>query len=111
MKRLSILFLVIIITGCTSTVGNMLENKYRQQDLSNGFLVTQGMSKKAIIKIMGQPAKDEAREEVSEWYYCKQDDKADEFLAIVFMNNKVIAKKSYVVAYDDANGISSCENF
>jgi hypothetical protein len=104
--------LSLFFSGCSSApVSVPFKDQSLKQDLSKGFLITPGMTMDATIKIMGRPAKDEYNDNVSEWHYCKTNSVADEFLAIYFIDNKVIAKKNYTVTYADVEAYGSCEIF
>ena len=64
------------------------------QNLSQSSKVKAGMTTDEVRDIMGEPIVSELDRNVEEWHYCSTGRK-DRFLAIFFVDNKLVAKKFY----------------
>jgi len=88
------------------------------QNLSQSSKVQAGMTKNEVRDIMDEPILTELDRGVEEWHYCRSDNHPpkDRFLAIYFIDNKVIAKIFYTrwksnifdLKFDN---MGSCEHF
>ena len=67
------------------------------QNLSQSSKVKAGMTIDEVRVIMGEPVISELDRNVEEWHYCKTARlyTKDEFLAVFFVDNKLVAKKFY----------------
>ena len=85
------------------------------QNLSQSSKVTAGMTTDEVRDKMGdEPIMTELDRNVEEWHYCRSDDfpAKDRFLAIYFVDNKVIAKKFYSREKGSTVEVyGSCEHF
>ena len=86
------------------------------QDLSLAGKIRAGMTTDEVIKIMGEPIISELENNVEEWNYCKTGEllkfERDTFVALFFVDNKLIAKQHYSTSYDGGGaGFGSCEKF
>lgn len=96
MKKILFVSIVFLMVGCITT-----------NNLSSSYKLTRGMSKDDIISILGPPVKSDFYKDIDEWHYCSTGFSSDTYLALFFLNDTLIAKKSY-----DVYGMSgSCENF
>ena len=81
------------------------------QDISLAGKIRAGMTTDEVIKIMGEPIISELENNVEEWHYCRTGAllkmTKDTFMALYFLENKLIAKEYYVAI----EGYGSCENF
>ena len=68
---------------------------YTTQNLSKSSKVQAGMTTDGVLKIMGEPVISELDRNVEEWHYCRTGSK-DRFLAMFFVDNKLVAKKYYL---------------
>ena len=68
---------------------------YTSQNLSKSSRVQAGMSTDEVLKIMGEPVISELDRNVEEWHYCRTGSK-DRFLAMFFVDSRLIAKKYYL---------------
>ena len=107
MKKLLLLFMVgSLFQGCT-----VLNVPWVIQDLSHTGEIRAGMTTDEVIKIMGEPIISELENNVEEWHYCRTGAllkmTKDTFVALYFLENKLIAKEHYVTI----EGYGSCENF
>ena len=68
------------------------------QDLSVSSNVKAGMTTDEVRNILGEPVISELDRNVEEWHYCKTEifNYNDEFLAVFFVDNKLVAKKFYI---------------
>ena len=83
-----------------------------QQNLSQSYRLHDGMTKSEVEAIMGAPIKSDFYKSVEEWHYCNTGQMADEFIALFFYENNLIAKKNYTVTTADTRGVyGSCEKF
>ena len=73
----------------------LLMHCYTHQNLSTSGKVRSGMTPNEVLKIMGEPVMTELDRNVEEWHYCRYVVNKDRYLAIFFVNNKVIAKTFY----------------
>ena len=105
MKKLTV---ISIILGLSALVGCGT-----QQKLDNSMMISPGMTKQQVVNTMGaNPVKTEFDGSLEEWHYCNTGSKADEFVAVYFVDGTVIAMKPYTVTLRDANGATgSCEKF
>ena len=107
MKKL-ILILIIgsLFMGCAG-----VEIPFVSQDISLAGKIRAGMTTDEVIKIMGEPIISELENNVEEWHYCRTGAllkmTKDTFVALYFLENKLIAKEHYVTI----EGYGSCENF
>ena len=65
------------------------------QNLSQSSKVQAGMTTDGVLKIMGEPVMSELDRNVEEWHYCRTGSR-DKFLAIFFVDSRLIAKKYYL---------------
>ena len=94
---------------------NVKEKFTTMHNLSLSSKVTGGMTPDEVRDIMmDEPILAELDRNVEEWHYCRSDDfpAKDRFLAIYFVDNKVIAKKFYSREKGSTVGVyGSCEHF
>ena len=86
MKRI---ILIILITLFLFSCGTNLKNAYK---------LSPGMTKNEVIAILGAPAVNDFDRNVEEWHYCNY---MGNFIALYFVDGKLIAKTSYSVSEDD----------
>ena len=77
------------------------------QSLSQSSKVKAGMTTDEVRDIMGEPVMTELDRDVEEWHYCRYVINKDRYLAIFFVDNKVIAKTFYT----QNEGIGDCSLF
>jgi len=65
------------------------------QSLSQSSKVKAGMTTDEVRDIMGEPVISELDRNVEEWHFCRTGSK-DRFLAMFFVDNKLVAKKYYL---------------
>ena len=70
------------------------------QSLSQSSKVKAGMTTDEVRDIMGEPVMTELDRDVEEWHYCRYVINKDRYLAIFFVDNKVIAKTFYTQTED-----------
>ena len=75
-------------------VGSLFMGCWTMQSLSQSSKVKAGMTTDEVRDIMGEPIVSELDRNVEEWHYCSTGMK-DRFLAIFFVDNKLVAKKFY----------------
>ena len=93
-------------------VGSLFMGCWTMQSLSQSSKVKAGMTTDEVRDIMGEPVMTELDRDVEEWHYCRYVINKDRYLAIFFVDNKVIAKNFYT----REKGIKvevygSCEHF
>ena len=86
------------------------------QSLSQSSKVKAGMTTDEVRDIMGEPVMTELDRDVEEWHYCRYVINKDRYLAIFFVDNKVIAKIFYTrwkssVFDRKLDNFGSCEHF
>ena len=84
------------------------------QDLSLAGKIRAGMTTDEVIEIMGEPIISELDRNVEEWHYCRSDNwpPKDRFLAIYFVDDKVISKIFYARQKGKKSKVfGSCEHF
>jgi len=89
MKKLIFILMVgSLFMGCATMT---------MQNLSQSSKVKAGMTTDEVRDIMGEPVLTELDRNVEEWHYCKTEifNYNDEFLAVFFVDNKLVAKKFY----------------
>ena len=87
---------------------------YTTQNLSKSSKVREGMPTDEVLKIMGEPVMSELDRNVEEWHYCRSDNwpPKDRFLAIYFVDDKVISKIFYTRQKGKKSKVfGSCEHF
>ena len=110
MKKL-ILLSILLIVGCAT------HTKIRtHQDLSLAVRIKAGMTTDEVLEIMGEPILSELDRTIEEWHYCDTAEPnigeiQDTFVALFFVNNKLIAKKYYMARVVDVQRFGTCENF
>ena len=96
MKKLMLLSILLIVgslfMGCIG-----FNQWLTMQDLSQSSKVKAGMTTDEVRDIIGEPVVTELDRNVEEWHYCRSDNypPKDRFLAIYFVDDKVIAKIFY----------------
>ncbi len=78
------------------------------QNLKVSNNLKEGMTKQEVVQIMGNPAKSEFGNGVEEWHYCRCINKINEYVALFFYEDKLIAKTNYTV-FDTYEMASSCD--
>ena len=89
MKKLIFILMVgSLFMGCATMT---------MQNLSQSSKVKAGMTTDEVRDIIGEPVVTELDRNVEEWHYCKTEifNYNDEFLAVFFVDNKLVAKKFY----------------
>ena len=66
------------------------------QSLTPSNKLTPGMTMQEVEDIMGAPAKTEFDSNVLEWHYCRTGFWADEYVALFFMDGKLMEKTNYM---------------
>ena len=107
MKKLILILMVgSLFMGCA-----VVKIPFVSQDISLAGKIRAGMTTDEVIKIMGEPIISELENNVEEWHYCRTGAllkmTKDTFVALYFLENKLIAKEYYVAN----EGYGSCENF
>ena len=109
MKKL--IFIALLIVGCAT------HTKIRtHQDLSLAVRIKAGMTTEEVLEIMGEPILSELDRTIEEWHYCDTAEPnigeiQDTFVALFYVNNKLIAKKYYRARVGDVQRFGTCENF
>ena len=109
MKKL--LIIALLIVGCAT------HTKIRtHQDLSLAVRIKAGMTTDEVLEIMGEPILSELDRTIEEWHYCDTAEPnigeiQDTFVALFYVNNKLIAKKYYIARVVDVQRFGTCENF
>ena len=85
MKKIIILIVGSFFMGCFM---------YTTQNLSKSSKVQAGITTEEVLKIMGEPVISELDRNVEEWHFCRTGSE-DRFLAMFFVDNKLVAKKYY----------------
>jgi len=89
MKKLILILMISnLFMGCTSIM-------FTTHNLSKSSKVRAGMPTDEVLKIMGEPVVSELTKNVEEWHYCKTGSE-DRFLAMFFVDGKLVAKKYYL---------------
>ena len=88
------------------------------QNLSQSSKVSAGMTTDEVRNLMDEPIMTELDRNVEEWHYCRSDNHPpkDRFLAIYFVDDKVIAKTFYTrwkanLFNRNLEHFGSCEHF
>ena len=81
-------------------VGSLFMGCITMQSLSQSSKVKAGMTTDEVHDIMGEPVMTELDRNVEEWHYCRYVVNKDRYLAIFFVDNKVIAKTFYTQTED-----------
>ena len=80
---------------CSLFIGCYTPNQiFTSQNLSMSSKVQRGMTTDEVREIMGEPIISELDRNVEEWHYCSTGRK-DRFLAIFFVDSRLVAKKFY----------------
>ena len=91
-KAIFILMVGSLFMGCSAI--------YTTQNLSKSSKVQAGMSTDEVLKIMGEPVISELDRNVEEWHFCRTGSE-DRFLAMFFVDSRLIAKKYYLGKNED----------
>ena len=99
MKKL----IFILIVGCLF-IGCAIDKiiPFATQDLSLAAKIRAGMTTDEVIEIMGEPIISELDRNVEEWHYCSTGSQ-DRFLAMFFVDSRLIAKKYYLGKDEDGD--------
>jgi len=92
-KLIFILIVSSLFMGCSPA-----KQMFTSQNLSMSSKVQRGMTVDEVRDIMGEPIVSELNRNVEEWHYCSTGSgsgRKDRFLAIFFVDNKLVAKKFY----------------
>ena len=109
-----------LFMGCYTMKPLLVDTKVKEkfttmQNLSPSSKVTGGMTPDEVRYIMGdEPILTELDRNVEEWHYCRSDNwpPKDRFLAIYFVDDKVIAKIFYARQKGEKVKVfGSCEHF
>ena len=96
MKKLIFILIVgSLFMGCFTA--DQLSSKliFTSQNLSISSKVKAGMTTDEVHDIMGEPVISELDRNVEEWHFCRTGSE-DRFLAMFFVDNKLVAKKYYL---------------
>jgi len=102
MKKLIIMLIVgSLFMGCyiAEKLSTAQDQIFTSQNLSMSSKVQRGMTIDEVRDIMGEPIISELDRNVEEWHYCSTSGSIwykDRFLAIFFVDNKLVAKKFYI---------------
>jgi len=108
MKYLNLLLL--ILTSFSLNCVPMYS--YTQQKIENSSRLEPGMSKNDVKRIMGVPAKTEFSDNFSAWHYCRTGTGSDEFVVVIFENDRVREAKNYIVTTAEVGGATGdCSKF
>ena len=86
-----------LFMGCYTA--ELTSRLFTSQNLSMSSKVQGGMTIDEVRDIMGEPVISELDRNVEEWHYCSTSGSIgykDRFLAIFFVDNKLVAKKFYI---------------
>ena len=111
MKKVFYILLFLCICFCSFLFESCSSSKWTQQNLSNAFQLSEGMTKEQVLDIMGEaPIASDFFKNVEEWHYCSTG-LSDRFLSLFFHEGKLIAMKSYTVTEKDGGGFGPCHLF
>ena len=82
---------MMLFIGCAGFKGL----SWTTQDLYLSAKIRAGMTTDEVLAIMGDPIFSELDRNVEEWHYCSTGSR-DRFLAMFFVDNKLVAKKYYL---------------
>mgnify|MGYP000909575513 CR=1 FL=1 len=99
MKKLAFLLLIGVLVSCGST-------KMRQ-----AYRLEPGMTKSQVIEIMGEPMRSDFDRNVEEWHYCRTQIDSETFLALYFVDGKLLTKTNYTVIEENKGSLGSCAQF
>lgn len=100
MKKLLFLLTVVVLASCGSA------------KMGSSYKLEPGMTKQEVLAIMGEPAKSDFDRNVEEWHYCSTGIDSDEFIALYFVDGKLLTKTNYTVTISDTNGVGgNCRRF
>ena len=95
---------MLLFIGCAG----FNDLNWTTQDLYLSAKIRSGMTTDEVLAIMGDPIFSELDRKVEEWHYCTTGSgNGDSFVALFFVDNKIIAKKQYKTH----EGLGSCEHF
>ena len=108
--RTLLFFVALTAAGCVSGDAHP---EYVRQDISKAAFLRPGMSTSDALNVMGEaPVKSEFDRGIEEWHYAKTGGPVDQFVALFFQNNKLVATRNYSVTIRDTQGVyGSAENF
>jgi S1-C subfamily serine protease len=99
---------ILMFLGCSSTY---LMHK-TQQDIQKSALLLPDMSKKEVEEIMGLPIKTEFSDNFTAWHYCRTGTGSDEFVVVIFENDRVRVARNYMVTLAETGGVTGdCSKF
>ena len=100
MRRILIVLFVAVLASCGSA------------KMRRSYALEPGMTKKEVLAIMGEPVKSDFDRNVEEWHYCSTGLDSDEFIALYFVDGKLLTKTNYTVTISDTNGaMGNCSRF
>lgn len=99
MKKLLFLLLVATLASCGSA------------KMNQAYRLEPGMTKAQVIEIMGEPMKSDFDRNVEEWHYCRTQLDSETFLALYFVDGKLLTKTNYTVTEENIGSIGSCSQF
>jgi len=76
-------------------------SKYTQQDIRKAMTVSYGADVASVKGLLGEPAVREVTGSREEWHYCQTGSTVDEYVAISFDDQKVVAVGYYNVSWLD----------
>jgi hypothetical protein len=68
------------------------------------------MKQSKVLKILGEPIKSEFTKDFEEWHYCTTGQNVDQFIALFFHKNKLVATTNYTTDASDG-GPGDCSIF
>ena len=93
--------MTLLVVGCANQ-----QPQGPEADLSKTSMIGLGMPQDEVLSNMGMyPQKTEISSGVTEWHYCATGAGIDEFVAVYFADDKVVAMKNYQVTIHDSQGI------
>lgn len=98
--------IVFLILAMSAVIGCGVRQPIRQ-----AIDLRPAMSPEDVTSVMGTPVKTEFSQGVMEWHYCKTGYSSDEFVALFFKNDQLVATRNYTVTAADAGAWGSCERF
>jgi len=76
-------------------------SKNTQQDIQKAMTVSYGADVPTVKKLLGEPVVREVAGRREEWHFCKTGSRVDEYVAISFEDQKVVAVDYYNVSWLD----------
>lgn len=108
LKQFYILILLLLISTACTTLNQPADSI---DSINLAAKIAPGMTYTDVKNIMGAPVKIESVDSKQAWHYCRTGNTSDQFVALIFNDEKVFEINVYTVPFGGGTWLEDCSRY